>query len=154
MTGPDRSPPHEIRAVDTEADLAACFPLMRQLRPHLTCEQEFAARWRRQVGVGYRLVALWVAGAPVALAGFRCQENLVYGVHCYVDDLVTDAAARRAGYGQKMMDWVTAEARALGCTRLVLDTPLTNVLGHRFYFRQGLLARSLRFSLELNGTAP
>jgi hypothetical protein len=28
----------------------------------------------------------------------------------------------------------------------VLDTPLTNVLGHRFYYRNGLLARALRFN--------
>ena len=28
-------------------------------------------------------------------------------------------------------------ARALGCGKLVLDTPLSNALGHRFYFRCG-----------------
>jgi hypothetical protein len=31
----------------------------------------------------------------------------------------------------------------------VLDTPLANVLGHRFYYRNGLLARSIRFFTEL-----
>lgn len=30
------------------------------------------------------------------------------------------------------------------CARLVLDTPLSNSLGHRFYFRCGLLATVLR----------
>ena len=38
------------------------------------------------------------------------------------------------------------EAAALGCAKLVLDTPLTNVLGHRFYYRNGLLASALRFT--------
>jgi hypothetical protein len=28
----------------------------------------------------------------------------------------------------------------------VLDTALDNVPGHRFYYRQGMLARALRFS--------
>ncbi|HTW54281.1 MAG TPA: GNAT family N-acetyltransferase [Stellaceae bacterium] len=45
-----------------------------------------------------------------------------------------------------MLDAVAAEARKLGIERLVLDTALDNVLAHRFYYRQGLLARALRFS--------
>jgi GNAT superfamily N-acetyltransferase len=89
----------------------------------------------------------------VALAGFRAQENLVHGVHLYVDDLVTDESARGAGHGGLMMDRLESEARALGCTRLLLDTPLANALGHRFYFRQGLLARALRFSIDLDEKA-
>jgi hypothetical protein len=31
----------------------------------------------------------------------------------------------------------------------VLDTGLDNVFAHRFYYRQGLLARALRFSRDL-----
>jgi hypothetical protein len=42
------------------------------------------------------------------------------------------------------------EGQALGCARLVLDTPLTNVLGHRFYYRNGLLATALRFGQTLS----
>ncbi|MNN57994.1 Acetyltransferase (GNAT) family protein [compost metagenome] len=88
----------------------------------------------------------------MALAGCRLQENLVHGVHFYVDDLVTDASARSAGYGQQLMDRLKAEARAAGCRKLVLDTPLTNVLGHRFYYRNGLLASALRFYYVLEDT--
>lgn len=139
----------EIRYIDDEAEVAACFPLMRQLRPHLASEEEFIARWRRQVAAGYRLMALWHADGPTALAGFRLQDNLMHGVHFYVDDLVTEETARSTGQGRLMMDRLKAEARRLGCTRFVLDTPLTNSRGHRFYFRHGLLARALRFSIDL-----
>ncbi|WP_451979535.1 GNAT family N-acetyltransferase [Azospirillum endophyticum] len=123
---------------------------MRQLRPHLSSEDEFVSRWRRQIAAGYRLLALWQADGPTALAGFRLQDNLVHGVHFYVDDLVTDEKARSTGAGRLMMDRLKSEARRSGCTRLVLDTPLTNMLGHRFYFRHGLLARALRFSIDLD----
>lgn len=138
-----------ILSIESEVDVAACFPVMRQLRPHLASEQEFIARWRRQAAVGYRLVALRREGRPVALAGYRVQENLVHGVHFYVDDLVTDENVRGSGYGHLLMDHLKSEARRLGCARLILDTPLTNMLGHRFYFRHGLLARALRFSIDL-----
>ncbi len=140
----------DIRPVNDAAEAAACFALMRQLRPHLASEEEFIARWQRQQAAGYRLMALWDEGRPVALAGYRLQDNLLHGVHFYVDDLVTDEATRSGGYGGQLMDRLKNEARALGCTRLVLDTPLTNVLGHRFYYRNGLLASALRFNIGLD----
>ena len=139
----------DLRLVEDEAAVAACWKLMRQLRPHLESEAELVARWRFQAAAGYRLVALWRGTRPVALAGFRVQENLVYGPHLYVDDLVTDEAERSGGHGARLMDWLAEEGRAFGCARLVLDTPLTNVLGHRFYYRCGLVATALRFGLKL-----
>jgi GNAT superfamily N-acetyltransferase len=140
----------EARHIDTEAEVAACYGLMRQLRPHLGSEQELIERWRRQVKAGYRLIAIWKDSKPVALAGYRVQENLVYGLHFYVDDLVTEEAVRSSGYGQRLMDRLKVEALTLGCKKFVLDTALTNFLGHRFYFREGLLATALRFSVQLN----
>ena len=148
-TNPPADTARAIRYVDLESDAAACYELMRQLRPHLPSEQEFVERWRRQTSAGYRLLALWQGLKPVALAGFRVQENLVHGQHLYVDDLVTDEALRRSGHGHALMERLKAEARALGCAKLVLDTPLTNTLGHRFYYREGLLATALRFIIPL-----
>ena len=140
----------DLRYADTEADVSACYGLMAQLRPHLASDQAFVARWRRQVAAGYRLLALWQASRPVALAGFRVQENLVHGRYFYVDDLVTDETARGCGHGRVLIHRLKAEGRALGCAKLVLDTPLTNTLGHRFYYRHGLLATALRFNVPLD----
>jgi len=140
----------DLRYVDTPTEAAACYGLMRQLRPHLASETEFIERWRRQVADGYRLIALWKGTAPVALAGFRVQDNLMHGLYFYVDDLVTDAASRSSGHGQALMERLKLEGRMLGCAKLVLDTPLTNTLGHRFYYRHGLLAAALRFNLPLS----
>ena len=137
-----------IRPVEGEAEVRACFAVMHQLRPHLADADELVARWRRQVEDGYRLIAVWRGGEPVALAGYRLQENLVYGPFLYVDDLVTDNRLRSSGLGNVLMDHLKAEAARMGCTRLVLDTPLSNVLGHRFYYRNGLLAGALRFGFN------
>ncbi|PLT17544.1 MULTISPECIES: GNAT family N-acetyltransferase [Ralstonia] len=137
-----------IRPIEDETAVRACFAVMHQLRPHLADADELVARWRRQVEDGYRLIAVWRGGEPVALAGYRLQENLVYGPFLYVDDLVTDNRLRSSGLGNVLMDHLKAEAARMGCTRLVLDTPLSNVLGHRFYYRNGLLAGALRFGFN------
>jgi GNAT superfamily N-acetyltransferase len=139
----------EIRYADPDADTGACYVLMRQLRPHLTSESEFAERWRRQCGAGYRMMGLWLDGKLVCLAGFRVIENLVHGVHLYVDDLVTSEEARGRGAGAGLLRRLQEEARALGCAKLLLDTQLSNALAHRFYYRNGLLATALRFAMAV-----
>jgi GNAT superfamily N-acetyltransferase len=139
-----------IRPVTEVADVIACFPAMQQLRPHLADAAELVTRWQRQSQDGYRLVALWQGDAVVALAGYRVQENLIHGRFFYVDDLVTAATARGQGHGERLMAFLKAEAARLGCARLALDTALDNVLGHRFYYRNGLLARALRFYVAVS----
>jgi ribosomal protein S18 acetylase RimI-like enzyme len=135
-----------IRHAESETEIVSCFPVMVLLRPHLTGVEEFLTRIKRQRQSGYFLLAAWDAATPVALAGYRLEENLIRGKFIYVDDLVTAAEARRHRIGAQLLDAVGAIGRAAGCRDLVLDTALDNVLGHRFYYRQGMLARALRFS--------
>ncbi|UTH73877.1 GNAT family N-acetyltransferase [Chromobacterium sp. IIBBL 290-4] len=144
--------PHQIVEILTESDAAACFPLMRQLRPHLDSAQAFASRWRRQSDTaGYQLLALKHEGEILALAGYRFQENLIHGLHMYVDDLVTDESRRSQGLGEALLAHLRREAERQGCVKLLLDTPLANIDGHRFYYRQGLAATALRFLQILPG---
>jgi GNAT superfamily N-acetyltransferase len=139
----------ELRHAETASEIAACFPVMLSLRPHLRGPEELVARVMRQREAGYRLLAGWRDGVPIALAGYRVEENLIHGKFVYVDDLVTAESTRREGLGARMLDGVAAIGRELGLKRLVLDTAIDNVFAHRFYYRQGLLARALRFSREL-----
>jgi len=138
-----------LRHAESDAEIAACFEVMVQLRPHLADAAELVTRVRRQRGAGYRLLAAWRGGTPVALAGYRIEENLIHGRFIYVDDLVTADAERRGGLGARLLTAVAEIGCEEGITRLVLDTAIDNVLAHRFYYRQGLLARALRFSREI-----
>lgn len=137
---------HQILPIDDENGVRRCYPLMAQLRPHLASAQEFTERWRRQADEGYQLIALQEGERVLALAGFRVQENLVHGRFLYVDDLVTDASLRSHGYGEILISFLKNRTQELACSKLVLDTALSNSLGQRFYFRNGLLATSLRFN--------
>jgi GNAT superfamily N-acetyltransferase len=134
-----------LHQAETAADIAACFPVMVQLRPHLCDAEELVRRVLRQRKDGYWLLAAWRGETPAGLAGYRVEENLIYGRFVYVDDLVTAEGERGGGIGACLLDAVAAEGQRLGCAFLVLDTGLDNVLAHRFYYRQELLARGLRF---------
>lgn len=143
----------QLRLMESDQDCQACFSVMHELRPHLADAAVFAAQVRRQAAQGYRLLAGWQGGVVKGLAGYRIQENLVYGRFLYVDDLVATAEARRCGLGAALIDAVREEARRQGCANLVLDTGLANALGQRFYFRQGLLAVGMHFRQALQAPA-
>jgi GNAT superfamily N-acetyltransferase len=143
--------PVTLRHAETDAEIAACFPTMRELRPHLADAVELVERVRRQRDeAGYRLLAAWRGEAAIGLAGYRVQEMLVAGRFIYVDDLVVLSTERRSQLGAQLLDAVSDEGKRLDCPRLVLDTAIDNSLGQRFYFRYGMLARALRFSKPLN----
>jgi ribosomal protein S18 acetylase RimI-like enzyme len=135
-----------LRHAESDREIAACFPVMALLRPHLSTAEELVTRVARQRAAGYRILAAWSDDLPLALAGYRVEENLIHGRFIYVDDLVTAESERGSGLGAQLLAAVAEVGQREGCTRLVLDTALDNVLAHRFYYRQGLLARALRFS--------
>jgi GNAT superfamily N-acetyltransferase len=139
-----------LRHAETDADIAACFPVMRLLRPHLTGPQELSARVRRQARAGYRILAGWHGQEVVGLAGYRPLENLIRGPFCYVDDLVVRDDLRRSGLGSRLLKAVSVEAISNGMPHLALDTDLGNGLGQRFYFRFGMLPVALRFAMRLS----
>ncbi|MQA22197.1 GNAT family N-acetyltransferase [Rugamonas rivuli] len=143
----------KLRDVETEEQLRACYPVMKQLRPHLETEDDFVARVTRMGQQGYRILAAWDEGEVVALAGYRLEENLVYGKFMYVDDLVAGEKTRGRGWGARLLEHLTVYAEQAACVKLVLDTGMANALAQRFYFRQGLLTGAMRFGKFLKAGA-
>lgn len=139
----------KITLAETDADIARCFPVMHQLRPHLI-EAEFVARVRQQQQENFHLAfATDSSGVVRSVAGFRVMELLFSGRTLYVDDLVTDAAARSQGFGDKLFDWLVAHARARGCAMFSLDSGTQRVDAHRFYLRKRMKIASFHFALPL-----
>jgi GNAT superfamily N-acetyltransferase len=137
-----------IALAATDADIARCFPVMSQLRPHLA-EADFVARIRLQEAETYRLVFLEDRGEVVAVAGYRITENLSAGRVLYVDDLVTDAGRRSEGHGARLLAWLADRARSEGCAKLDLDSGVWRTDAHRFYHAQGMTTFAHHFRLDL-----
>lgn len=140
----------DIRAADDPATLRAAWPVVAQLRPHLD-EEAFLAQALRQQAEGWRATVLLEGGVVRAFAGWRVQEMLAHGRLLYVDDLVTDSAARSAGHGKALLDWLKAQASALGCRSLQLDSGTQRIDAHAFYLRERLRIVSFHFSGALDG---
>ena len=133
------------------AQIARCYEVMRELRPHFADRKKFVERVRRQQRDGYLLAFVESGGNIRAVAGYRFLESLYSGSFMYVDDLVTRARDRSAGYGGKLLEWLAEEARKNGCENLELDSGVQRFDAHRFYFTKRMKISSYHFALKLDG---
>jgi len=135
-----------ISVAETDDQIAACFPVLQQLRPHLKDRAELVERVKLQNREGYVLAyAADESGVPAACIGFRRQTRLVHGRLIYVDDLVTSETGRSRGYGAALLDWVEALARHEGIKVIDLDSGTHRTDAHRFYLRQRFAITAFHF---------
>lgn len=137
-----------IFVANSDDEINACYPVMAELRPHVTPE-EFLPRIRRQAaGSGYRL-ACAVDGDVKAVAGFRISECLAWGKFLYVDDLVSRSDDRSKGYGGSLFDWLVEYARENNCDQFHLDSGVQRFRTHRFYLQKRMAIEAHHFGLKL-----
>jgi GNAT superfamily N-acetyltransferase len=137
-----------IALAETDADIARCFPVMAQLRPHLVAG-DFVPHVRGMMREGFHLAYVEEDGAVRAVAGYRYHDKLFSGRNLYVDDLVTDASQRSRGFGARLLRWLMDEARSHRCIQLELDSGVQRFDAHRFYFRERMHVSSYHFVIPI-----
>ena len=139
----------EIALAKDDADIAASFPVIRELRTHLTDQGAYRDQIRRQIDDGYRLALLRLDGDVAGCGGFRVHETLSRGRYMYVEDLVTSARHRSHGLGDKLYDWLAEQARQLDCAQMEIISGVQRVEAHRFYHRKRMTIKAFQLVLPL-----
>jgi GNAT superfamily N-acetyltransferase len=129
-------------------DIDRVYPVMRELRPHLTSDQ-FRIQVLRQQCHEFQLTYLEHASEVRAAAGFRITERLSWGKILHVDDLVTRSEDHGKGFGSRLFDWLVDQARANGCAQFHLDSGVQRFAAHRFYLGKGMDITCHHFGLKL-----
>lgn len=122
----------EIRELTTETAWREAFPVLRELRDHLT-EASYLEYLREMRAEGYRLFALFEDEDVLAVAGAGIRTNFYNGRHLFVYDLVTRPDRRSEGHGGRLMEFLEDWARERGCESLTLESGLWRDDAHRFY---------------------
>lgn len=122
--------------------------VLHELRPHVAIE-DVPARVDEQRGDGYRVVAAFDGERAVGAIGFRPGTNLALGPFVYVDDLVVLPDARGAGHARALLDWVSDEAKRLGCSYLHLDSNTSRLEAHRLYLNNGYDITAFHFTRSI-----
>jgi len=141
-----------IRIADDEAAMRARWPVLRELRPHLSGPEELVTRCRRQAEEGYRLAYVTDGDEVVAAAGFRFLHTLAWGRVLYIDDLVAAERVHGTGLGALLLDYLYGVAREAGCDAVHLDTGFQRTPAHRTYLRNGFVHSSFHMARQVAGT--
>lgn len=137
----------EILEIDDDG-LAQTWPVMAQLRPHLSEADYIAMVGRMRMTDGFRVFAAMGDGAVVGVTGVRPMELLYCGRILQIDDLVVSEAKRSTGVGKALVDHVKAVARTEGRGEVHLDSSLARAEAHRFYDREGFERRGYHFRIR------
>lgn len=134
----------------THADIASCFTVYQELRPHLTTKQNFVDQILNQHQEGFRMFAIEKDGEVAACMGIRTLTTTAWGKVLYIDDLISSEKVRAQGYGSALLQFAKSEAKRLNCDQVHLDTGYTRHAAHRVYLNHGFTMNSHHMSLPLS----
>ena len=100
-----------LRPLDGLADLRLAHPLLCHRHPHLANAVDAMARIGRLQGQGYRLIGAFDGNRLAAVAGYRFQENLLFGRFLSLEDLIT-ADTHQVLTGVAVSYWDLNDSRA------------------------------------------
>lgn len=95
----------EVSIVSSDAEITNCYPVMSELRPHISAREFIPLVRHLQSSTGFQLAFLRTDGGIKSVAGFRVSEWLAGGRYLEIEDLVSKASDRSKGYGGVLFDW-------------------------------------------------
>jgi ribosomal protein S18 acetylase RimI-like enzyme len=138
-----------IFVAKTKSDLEKCYPVLKELRPHLSFEDYLKIYDQAHLSNGYEIVAIQQNDRVLAVMGYRILSDFVRGKHIYIDDLVSSESARSKGLGAELLKYAETVAKNIECESLRLCAVFDNERGIKFYEKNGWTKRSYAFTKKL-----
>ncbi|MDQ0882180.1 GNAT superfamily N-acetyltransferase [Peribacillus sp. V2I11] len=121
-----------IQELTNKEQWLEAFPIMNQLRTDLT-QKTYLELLEEMRMDGYCLFALYKDNRIVSLAGLSWRVNFYNKRHVFIYDLVTDAAHRSSGSGEKLLNYLHNWAKENGASYVALESGIQRNDAHRFY---------------------
>ncbi len=138
----------KITLAQTDEQIQNCYPVMAELRPHIS-EKDFLPQVKRQMNKSdFKLVYLDDKGIK-AVGSFRIAEWLSGGKYLEIEDLVAKDGERSKGYGSALFDWIVEYARHENCDQIKLVSHVKRFGAHHFYLNKRMIIEAHYFSLAL-----
>ena len=130
------------------AELPRILPLIEKHNAKIE-PAELCRRLELMIPQGYYCIAAFEGDRIVGVAGYWLGARFYCGEYMDVDNVVVDESLRSRGIGLKLMDWLHAKAKELGCRVVMLDSYVTLARAHKFYFRQDYEILGYHFSRKV-----
>ncbi|HEX2608954.1 MAG TPA: GNAT family N-acetyltransferase [Flavisolibacter sp.] len=139
---------YTLRWLTTADDMLPYYNLVLQLGYSFTPEQ-YRGYLEQMIPKGYHQLVVLHEDKAVGMSGYWINIKLFSGPYVELDNVVVDEAYRNAGIGKILCEAIEKKAAEQGCTVAVLDAYVENFKAHRFYYRQGYIARGYHFLKKL-----
>jgi GNAT superfamily N-acetyltransferase len=140
----------KVSIAETDEEIAACYPTMSELRPHLAQDSFVSLVRRLGKTTGLTLAYLSKDAEIKAVTGYRISEWLAGGKYLEIEDLVSKASDRSKGYGGALFDWLINLAAQHSCRQVRLVSNVRRTDAHRFYLRKGMAVEAHYFSINVD----
>lgn len=101
----------------------------------------------------HAIVAQDINGEMLGIANYVIHENTSTPTPiCYLEDLFVDPARRAAGVGKQLIDWLFAETKAQGWSRLYWQTKENNYRARGLYDKYGPHSGFVRYVIHNSET--
>ncbi|MFF2754415.1 GNAT family N-acetyltransferase [Psychrobacillus sp. NPDC058041] len=119
----------QIKILETNEDWKSAYPLIQQLRPHLSEDRYSELLKQMPTYQGWVIVD----GTYKAFIGFEERLNFYNEKHLFVLDFVTNENERSKGYGESLMNALFKYAKEYHFAYVALESGLERYDAHRFY---------------------
>ena len=146
--------PITIRALTTAdeprwRELFDAYIRFYEREPNETITRHALARANDPRSPVHAIVALDDTGHVIGIANYLTHESTTQlAPVCYLQDLFVDPAHRGGGVGMQLIDWLIAEMKREGWSRLYWNTRETNYRGRTLYDKYGPHTGFLKYAIS------
>ncbi|RAJ08905.1 acetyltransferase (GNAT) family protein [Chitinophaga skermanii] len=133
------APVFTLKELVTFEELAANYPLLQLLNPHLS-QADYEEMLVHMLQHDYKQVAVLNERKEIiGLSGYWIGTKIYSGKYLEMDNVIVLPSYRSQGIGKILCHWMEEKAKAESCKCIMLDAYVVNKDAHRFYFREGFV---------------
>jgi len=139
----------KIIELNTKSEMLKAYELLLELYPDLVYK-DFENQLDVMMPNNYSMIAICDNNNIIALAGIWIGNKLWCGKYLELDHVVVSEGSRSRGLGTKLINYAKSMAKKLDCSSLGLDSFTQNHASHKFFYREGFIAKGFHFVCEID----
>ncbi|HLT42263.1 MAG TPA: GNAT family N-acetyltransferase [Sphingobacteriaceae bacterium] len=138
-----------VRIIDAK-EIFTILPLLQKLGNYLVPEATLKERLLEMTQQNYECLGVYRTNVLIGICGLWFQTRHYAGRSIEMDHLIIDDAYRSNGIGKIIVDFVTDYAKKKLCNWIELNSYVNNFSSHKFFYKQGFVAKGFHFIKELD----
>ncbi len=139
---------YKIVKLETIEEMVKMLPLIKELTPDVTAK-DYEKMLQEMVPHNYYQVAIYDGNILVGVSGYWLATKIYCGKYIEIDNLVIAKEYRSKNIGKILVNWMLSEAKKSNCQTALLDAYVENFKAHKFYYREGFIARGFHYLKKL-----